>query len=127
MAAGSYSLAAFHLDVTSVFHELAKGLDEDSLGKPDLLNGVSANEWLANGHPCVKLRISGDSNNPLPPDTDSPKANRRIAQRNLEQFDHLFLTQAANAVSPWHNFIVEQPLTLFDREGRSTVRLTLQS
>lgn len=128
---GSYSLAGFRFNVDEVFIGLESALEKAIMADPSIdLGGLSPKAWLAGSHPCVKVRIASDAaNNPLPSDDDSPKVNRRIAQRNLAVFDHdAFLAQPPAPPAPWHNFLVEQPLSQFDHGvGESTVRLTVQS
>jgi hypothetical protein len=132
IGAGSYNTAGFRFNVSDVFNGLESALKKAIIADPSIdLGGLSPKAWLAGSHPCVKVRIAGDTtHNPLPGDGDSPTSNRRIAQRNLAVFDHdAFLPQPPSPPpSPWHNFMVEQPPSQFDHGiGESTVRLTVQS
>jgi hypothetical protein len=132
MPAARYDLAGFRFDAGDVFAKLQVALEQAVAADPNLdLNGLTPKEWLAGSHPCVKVRIAGDAaNNKLPGVDESPADNARIAQRNLAVFDHdAFVAPSPSPPlppSPWHHFLVEQPLGLFEH-GRSNARLTVRS
>jgi hypothetical protein len=106
----SYDVAGFRFDVDSVFKALVA---EVAAKVPaNLLGGATADEWVRDSHPCVKVRImSGElSNNYTPggavPAIDaSPLKDRHIAQRNLAPFD---VMQMAAKKAAWTKFRVAQ-------------------
>jgi hypothetical protein len=103
----SWDVAGFRFKVSDVFSGLAGKLDPSKLGNK------SPAEWVKDGHPCVKVRLTGGEQSGFfppsvtdPPELDtSPQLNRHIAQRNLAPFD---MTLMAIKKPMWTDFIVGQ-------------------
>ena len=105
---GAWDIAGFRFDVSSVFQRLETALANSNMN----LGGLTPAQWLADSHPCVKVRImSGE--NPLPaapshaaaPALDAnPRLDRHIAQRNLAPFG---IPMAPKPPS-WKTFVVSQ-------------------
>jgi hypothetical protein len=105
-----YDVIGFRFNVDAVIAGLKQALSDAGTN----LGGLSADEWLNEGHPCVKVLIRGGE--PLgpytldpnaPPTFDSnPRTERHAAQRNLAPF---FIPPLMGAKKiGWKNFIVGQ-------------------
>jgi hypothetical protein len=114
----------FRFNVDAVFAGLKMALAQVPAA---MLGGLSPEQWLKDGHPCVKVRImSGELANiylpagsaaAAPPTLDSlPPVDRHIAQRNLAPFD---MAVMGLKKIQWTNFIVAQA-------GKGWNELTLQ-
>jgi hypothetical protein len=105
-----YDVIGFRFNVDWVVAGLKQALIDDGT----YLGGISAEEWLNDGHPCVKVLIRGgepvgpytiDPN--APPTFDSnPRTERHAAQRNLAPF--LIPPLMGVKKIGWKNFIVGQ-------------------
>ncbi|MBS0521604.1 MAG: hypothetical protein JSR90_23110 [Proteobacteria bacterium] len=106
----TYDVAGFRFDVDTVFKGLVQAV---KALPPAMLGGATAEEWVKDSHPCVKVRIvSGELPNAYTPSDgmalsleSSPLKDRHIAQRNLAPFD---MTQMAIKKPMWTKFIVAQ-------------------
>jgi hypothetical protein len=117
-----YDTAAWRFNVDKVFAGLKTSLVNAGVD----LGGATPEEWLKNGHPCVKIWITeGEPVNMYQPGggepaattiNSKPRLDRHIAQRNLAPFD--MKVMAAKKID-WKNFIVSQA-------GEGTNTLTLQ-
>ena len=105
-----YDVIGFRFNVDAVAAGLTKALSDAGTD----LGGLSANEWLNEGHPCVKVLITaGEPQSPyapppnaLPTFDSNPRAERHAAQRNLAPF---FLPTLMGAKKiGWKNFMVGQ-------------------
>jgi hypothetical protein len=105
----SYDVVGFRFDVDAVFSGLAAALVVNNVN----LGGASPAQWLKDGHPCVKVRItSGEEPGFFPPQgnvpltlASDPRKDRHIAQRNLAPFDTALMAKKG---VHWTNFIVAQ-------------------
>jgi hypothetical protein len=110
LGTGRYDIIGFRFNVDWVIAGLKQALIDDGT----YLGGISAEEWLNDGHPCVKVLIRGgepvgpytiDPN--APPTFDSnPRTERHAAQRNLAPF--LIPPLMGAKKIGWKNFIVGQ-------------------
>ena len=105
----SYDVVGFRFNVDAVFAALKAALVAANID----LGGATPDAWLANSHPCVKVRITSGElpNTYLPSDNSSvslasdPRKDRHIAQRNLAPFD---MSLVGGKKIGWTNFIVAQ-------------------
>jgi hypothetical protein len=105
-----YDVIGFRFNVDWVIAGLKQALIDDGT----YLGGISAEEWLNDGHPCVKVLIRGgepvgpytiDPN--APPTFDSnPRTERHAAQRKQAPF--LIPPLMGAKKIGWKNFIVGQ-------------------
>jgi hypothetical protein len=109
---GPVDVAGFRFNVDAVFAGLKAALVAQV--PPAMLGNATADEWLTDGHPCVKVRILsgeqlneyGPASGPIPPTLESnPMVDRHIAQRNLAPFDMALMGLKKIM---WTNFIVGQ-------------------
>lgn len=87
LAKQCYDVVGFRFNVNSAFNALVLALEGVDLGY------LSAEEWLENGHVCIKVYItSGEMQNNFPPNppattiASNPQTDRHIAQKNLGGF-----------------------------------------
>jgi hypothetical protein len=105
----AWEIAGFRLDVSGVFQRLQTALANSGMD----LGGLTPKQWLADSHPCVKVRIVSGENPaaPLPsrtaiPDIDAnPRLDRHVAQRNLAPFG---LMMPGPKPPSWKTFVVSQ-------------------
>ena len=105
-----YDVVGFRFNVDAVLAGLKAALVANNID----LGGATPDAWLADSHPCVKVRItSGELSNPYKPSDNSalslasdPLKDRHIAQRNLAPFE--IVPGGSAKKSGWKNFILAQ-------------------
>ena len=120
LAPEMWDVAGFRFNVNSVFAKLKVALAAANMD----LGGATVDEWLANSHACVKVRITqGEGDNIYKPAgnapltlTSNPRIDRHIAQRNLAPFE---ITMQGAKMIKWANFVVSQ-------EGKGSNSLILE-
>jgi len=110
MRALSRDVAGFRFTVDTVYAALKTAMGAFT---PAQLGGATPDAWLKAGHCCVKVWITSgeypsiynNQGTDYPNGTQSPLANRKIAQRNLAAFDASVM---ALKVPHWQLFIMSQ-------------------
>ena len=104
-------IVGFRFNVDSVFAGLKQAMTDAGF-TPAQLGGLSIEDWLKDGHACLKVRITkGENANNYTPQgavptlESNPTEDRHIAQRNVGQFN--ITAQGAKKIE-WKKFIVAQ-------------------